>query len=212
MKTTHATALCALVGLGLALAGPLHAQQNNGLPPGVYVGEQDYKAAPAGAYALDPNHAAVIARVSHIGYSYSVFRFDKVAGDLTWDPAAPERSTLKVKVQTGSIATNVEGFAAQLSGANWLNAPAFPEATFVSTAFHQTDASHGRVEGQFTLLGKTRPLTFDVTLVGAGKGFMGQPRIGAHAEGAIDPKDYGLPPLLPAPILLVIDAEFEKAK
>jgi len=27
-------------------------------------------------------------------------------------------------------------------------------------------------------MGKTRPVTFDVELVGAGKGFAGQPRIG----------------------------------
>ena len=211
MKTKHTRALAAVIGLGLmALAGPTSAQQNNGLPPGVFVGERDYHGATAGAYALDPNHAAVIAKVSHIGYSYSVFRFDKVAGELTWDPAAPERSTLKVKVQTSSIATNVPGFPAQLSGADWLNAPAFPEATFTSTAFRQTDALHGKVDGQFTLMGKTRPLTFDVTLVGAGKGFMGHPRMGVHAEAGIDPKDYGLPPMMTAPILLVIDTEFEK--
>ena len=208
MTSTWMKAAAALAGLGLlAAAGAATAQ---GLPPGVYVGERDYHGAPAGAYAVDPNHAAVIAKVSHIGYSYSVFRFDKVAGDLAWDPAAPERSSLKVKVETGSIATNVPGFPAQLSGPEWLNAAAFPQATFTSTAFHQTDATHGRVDGQFTLLGKTRPLTFDVTLVGAGKGFMGHPRMGVHAEAGIDPKDYGLPPLLPAPIVLVIDTEFEK--
>ena len=37
--------------------------------------------------------APVLARVSHIRYSYLVVRFDKVSGKLTWDPAAPEKST-----------------------------------------------------------------------------------------------------------------------
>jgi polyisoprenoid-binding protein YceI len=195
--------------LSLALAAGA-AQAQTALPPGVYAGEHDYRQAPAGAYGLDPSHAAVIARVSHIGYSYSVFRFDKAAGSLTWDPAAPERSALSVTVQAGSIATNVPGFAAELSGDGFLKAAAYPQASFVSTAFHQIDAAHGRVDGQFTLMGKTRPLTFDVTLVGAGKGFMGHPRLGAHAEAAIDPRDYGLPAILPGPIELVVDTEFVK--
>ena len=51
------------------------------LPPGVYMGEPDLKQATAGTYTLDPDHAAVIARVSHIGYSYSIFRFDRLERD-----------------------------------------------------------------------------------------------------------------------------------
>lgn len=203
------TARGALLGAAILAMGA-SAAGAQGLPPGVYAGEHDLHQAPAGAYALDPNHAGVIARVSHIGYSYSVFRFDKVAGTLSWDPAAPEKSALSVTVQTGSIATNVSGFASELSGKNFLNVADFPQATFVSTAFHQTGSDHGKVDGQFTLMGKTVPATFDVTLVGAGKGFMGHPRIGAHAEGAIDPKAFGLPPMFAAPIDLTIDVEFSK--
>jgi polyisoprenoid-binding protein YceI len=203
-----------LIGVAAAClalaAGAAVAQTTGGLPPGVFAGEPDLKGAPAGTYALDPNHAAVIARVSHIGYSYSVFRFDRVKGELTWDPAAPAASSVSITVQTGSIATNVAGFAAELSGAKFLNAEAFPQATFVSSAFRQTDATHGKVDGQFTLMGKTAPLTFDVALVGAGKGFMGHPRLGVHAEAQVDPKTYGLPPFFQAPIALVVDTEFAK--
>jgi polyisoprenoid-binding protein YceI len=205
----------ARVGTALAAitiaAGWMASAGAQGLPPGVFPGSPDPSAAPAGAYALDPKHAAVIARVSHIGYSYSVFRFDKVKGDLAWDPAAPAKSTVSITVQTASIATNVTGFAEELSGARFLNSQAFPEASFVSTAFHRTDALHGKVDGQFTLLGKTAPLTFDVTLVGAGKGFMGHPRMGVHAEAQIDPKTYGLPGMFQVPIALVVDTEFIKA-
>ena len=48
----------AAVGLALLLTGPALAQ----LPPGVYAGEHDYRLAPAGDYAIDPNHTAVLAR------------------------------------------------------------------------------------------------------------------------------------------------------
>ncbi len=74
----------------------------------------------------------------------------------------------------------------ELSGAKYLNSAAFPQATFVATTFHPTDATHGKVDGTFTLMGKTKPVTFDVMLVGAGPGF-GHARMGIHAETAINP-------------------------
>jgi polyisoprenoid-binding protein YceI len=181
------------------------------LPPGVFAGERDYRLAPAGAYAVDPDHTAVVAKVSHIGYSLSVFRFDKVSGTLSWNPAQPAASSLKVSVDTASISTPVPGFAAQLAGDGYLKSAAFPRATFESSHFRQIDPAHGRIDGQFTLMGKTVPLTFDVEFIGAGKGFMGHPRIGVEATASINPRDFGISPMLGGPIQLVIDAEFARA-
>ena len=195
----------------ISLAGAQSAAPPTKLPDGVYAAERDIKLATAGNYTLDPQHTAVIARVSHLGYSWSVFRFDRVEGTLAWDPAAVARARLSITVQTNSVSTPVEGFAAQIAGDGFLKSATFPQATFVSTAFRQKDATRGQVDGQFTLMGKTRPLTFDVTLVGAGKGFMGSPRMGVQARAIIKPLDFGLPPLMTDPIEIVVDAEFGKA-
>ena len=208
-------ALSALV-LSFALFQPVIATaqtqgtQPNGLPPGVYMGEADYKQAPAGTYAIDPDHASVIARVSHLRYSWSIFRFDKVSGTMKWDPANPANASLTAKVETASITSNVKGFAQDLSGNNFLKSTAFPEATFVSSAFRQMSTRRGKVDGQLTLMGKTRPVTFDVELVGAGKGFADRPRIGVSARGTINPVDFGLPPLFGDAIEIVVDVEFQK--
>ena len=75
----------------------------------------------------------MLARVPHIGYSWSVFRFNEASGKLTFDPAAPEKSTLSVSVKTESITSNVKGFAYELAGDKFLKAAKFPEATFVLT-------------------------------------------------------------------------------
>jgi len=196
------------VVLAMTAATPVLAQAS--LPPGVFAAERDIALATAGAYTLDEAHTAVIVRVSHLGYSQSVFRFDRVKGSLTWDPAAIEKSQLSATVEVASITTNVKGFAEELTGDGFLKAKAFPQATFVSTAFKPTDKTRGKVEGQFTLMGKTRPVTFDVELGGAGKGFGGKPRIGVHAVATINPQDYGLPPFFTDPIQIQIDTEFEK--
>jgi len=180
------------------------------LPPGVYMAERDYKLATAGTYALDPDHTAVIARVSHLGYSNSVFRFDRANATLRWDPANPAACALNATVETASIASPVKGFAEQLAGDDFLKSRTFPQASFKSTAFRQTGPQSARVDGELTLMGKTRPVTFDVALVGAGKGFAGQPRIGATAKTGIKPVEFGLLPLFGETIEIVVDGEFER--
>ena len=197
-----------LASAALAIAAPALAACPPNLPPGIACGERNAMLAPAGTYALDPNHTSVVAQVSHLGYSLSVFRFGKAEGTLIWDPARQAASKLTVSVDLASIATPVPGFAEELQGAKYLNAAANPKATFVSTAFRPAGATTGQVDGVFTLNGKSRPETFDVDLMGAGKGF-GQPRLGVEARAHINAADFGLSPMLAAaPIELIINCEF----
>lgn len=201
----------ASLALVLALAPGYAVAQSSDLPPGVFMAGKNLGEATAGTYELDPQHTGVLARVSHLRYSYSVFRFDTAAGKLGWDPAVPEKSTLSITVKTASITSNVKGFAEILAGDKFLKSDTYPDATFVSTAFTRTGEGKGKVAGQFSLMGKTRPVTFDVELVGAGKGFGGSPRLGVHARAWINPQDYGFPPIFSDPIEIATDAEFARA-
>lgn len=170
---------------------------------------KDYKAAPAGKYAIDANHTGLVARVPHQGFSYSIFRFGAVTGTLDWDPANPGANKLNVSVDPTSIATPVKDFGAEISGDRFLKAGQFPAATFVSKSFKAIDASHGTVDGDLTLMGVTKPVTFTVELVGTGKGFRGDV-IGANARTTINPKDYPSLGLIPGPIELNIDLELDR--
>jgi polyisoprenoid-binding protein YceI len=192
-----------------ALAATAVAQQQQMKLPTV---EHDYKVAPAGKYAVDPAHTGLLAYVSHLGFSNETFRFLTVSGTLTWDPAKPGADTLDVTVDPKSITTAPVGedWAPVLSGPKFLNAAKYPTATFVSKSFQPTDASHGKVAGDLTIMGVTKPAVFDVALVGAGS-FFGKQTLGVHAETQISPNDYGLPPpFFGAPVRLVIDTEFHK--
>jgi polyisoprenoid-binding protein YceI len=201
------------LGTSLALLACAAAADPAQPPMHIPLGQKDVTLATAGAYTLDPNHVSVEARVSHIGFSISIFRFGKAGATLQWDPKAIAKSKLDATVEVSSLMSNVAGFAEELQGDKYLNAAKYPQATFASTAFRQTDATHGKVDGRLTLMGKTLPATFDVTLVGAGPGFAGGPTmghvIGIHAETAVDPHKLGLPAIFSAPIAIVIDAEFD---
>ena len=66
-------------------------------------------------------------------------------------PPTPADAALSAKVETASITSNVKGFGEELAGDDIPEvAQAFPEATFVSTAFRQTEPRHGKVDGQLT--------------------------------------------------------------
>ena len=185
-------------------------------PPGFKLphGQHDARTAIAGAYTLDPQHTAVVARVSHLGFSMSAFRFGKVEATLQWDPAHMEKSKLTASVETASIATPVVGFAEQLTGKDYLNSAKFPKAMFVSTAFRPAGNQHGQVDGKLTILGKTVKATFDVTLIGAGPGFAASPKLGhvlgVRAVTLVDPKALGLPDVFSDPIEIAVDTEFTK--
>jgi len=209
---TKSFVLGALVAIVLCAPQALLAADQ---PPMVIpTGTNDATKAIAGNYTLDPNHVGVLARVSHLGFSISIFRFEKAAADLVWNPTDVGKSKLSATVETASITSNVPGFASELAGAKFLDAAKYPAATFVSTRFRQTDRTHGKVDGTFTLRGKSVPLTFDVTLIGAGPGFAGSMEIGhvigIHAEGSINPQDFGFDPVFATPIGLVIDTEFDR--
>src|SRR5262245_55466185 len=189
----------AIVGAALAFSGAANAQRST-----------DPASASAGAYTIDANHTAVIARVPHAGFSYEIFRFGGVAGDLTWDPANAGANRLNVTVQTASIQTPVSGFAEELQGQRFLNSAQFPTATFVSTAFRQVDQSHAQVDGNFTLKGVTKPVTFNVELIGAGAGMRGGTVIGYHATTTVNTADYGFPGFIQGQAEIVVDGEFNK--
>ena len=204
------TTLAGAAGLCAGLAALALAASAGG--QGMPVAQHDYKAAPAGKYAIDAHHTGLVARVPHVGFSYSIFRFTAVSGGLDWDPANPRADKLSITVDPKAIETAPTGtvdFAAEI-GDKFLKVAQFPQATFVSTGFHPKDATHGVVDGDLTLLGVTKHVSFDVSLVGDGKGFRG-PVIGVEARTALDPKTYGLPPFITGPIELIIDTEFDAA-
>jgi len=194
----------------LALAAPFVAPAQTPPMPKV---AHDYKEAPAGKYALDTAHTGLLARVSHVGFSYEVIRFLNVTGSLDWNPANPGADVLNVNVETKAMSTaptGAEDFPAILGGPKMLNVAKFPAATFVSKRFRAVDATHGKVDGELTIMGVTKPATFDVELVGAGNEF-GRQTLGVHAETDVAPNDFGLPPpFFGPPIRLVIDTEFHK--
>ncbi|PIB95508.1 YceI family protein [Caulobacter sp. X] len=175
---------------------------------------------PAGHYVLDKTHASVVGRIKHMGFSNYQFRFTKVDASFDYDPKAPQDAKIKVTVDPGSIdtATGADEFGLkfnkELAGDGWLEAGKFPTATFVSTKVEPGAGQTGKVYGDFTLHGVTKPIVLDVTFNGVGGSFApGSVKTGFSATTTIKRSDFGVSkyvPLVSDDVALSIEVEFDK--
>ena len=114
-------------------------------------------AAPA-TYAIDPTHTSVFFEALHFGTSTNRGRFDKKEGTVQFDRAA-KTGKVDISFDVASVNTGTEAFNKPLQSADLLNVAQHPKARFVSDKFVFNGDKVTEVSGQFTLLGKTQPLT-----------------------------------------------------
>lgn len=145
----------------------------------------------AADYTVDLSHAFIQFRISHLGYSVLAGRFNDFSGEFSWDKEKPEGSNININVKTASIDTNWAERDKHIRGTDFLDVEKFPEATFKTTKY-TGDASSGKLEGELTLHGVTKPITLDVQSVGEGDDPWGGYRAGFRATTTIDRTDFGI--------------------
>jgi polyisoprenoid-binding protein YceI len=183
-------------------------------------------AAPAGTYTLDRNHASLIFRVNHLGFSHYTARFTRFEAKLEFDPADPAASIVTATIDPSSIETDnpdpTLDFDHQLQNRDWLNTAQFPQMTFRSTTLELTGPNTARMTGELGLHGVTHPVSLDVTFNG---GYAGHPldpsgaRIGFSAQGSLKRSEFGISEGVPPPgstfgvsdeVEILIEAEFTR--
>jgi len=115
-------------------------------------------AAQAADYAIDPTHTFVTFEIGHFGTSTNRGRFDKKEGTVQFDRAA-KTGKVDITFDVASVNTGTVMFDKHLQSAEILNVAQHPKARFVSDKFVFSGDKVAEVQGQFTLMGKTAPLT-----------------------------------------------------
>jgi polyisoprenoid-binding protein YceI len=168
----------------------------------------------AGAYTVDREHVTVLFEVNHLGYSGYIGRFNDIVATLDFDPVQPEASVLDVQIASASVDTPSDVLDDKLRGSAMFDAAKHPFIRFQSQAIAVTGASTGKVTGNLTLNGITKPVTLDVQFNGGSQNaFSGKYTLGFHASGRLDRTDWGLTAWTPAvgkDVTLTIRAEFQK--
>lgn len=144
-------------------------------------------------WQLDNAHTRVGFSVEHLGFSTTMGRFNDVDGTLNYDMKAPNKTQMQFTIATDSINTAWDARDEHLKKEDFFNVAKYPTMTFKSTQVNFINPIQATVTGDFTLLGKTMPLTLEVTLKKiANSPMTKEPVIGFRATGNIDRAAYGM--------------------
>ncbi len=110
------------------------------------------------SYAIEPTHTFVTFEIDHFGTSTNRGRFDKKEGSVQFDRAG-KSGKVDVTIDVTSINTGTGPFDGHLKSAEILDAAKYPTARFVGDKFVFNGDKVSEVQGQFTLKGKTLPVT-----------------------------------------------------
>jgi polyisoprenoid-binding protein YceI len=165
---------------------------------GIYAGLAFPAHAEPARYELDPEHTLVAFMLHHIGYADVLGQFDEVSGGFMFDEEAATLSDLQVTIQAASVDTKHERRDQHVRSKDFLDVEQFPEITFVMTDAEATGANTGKVTGDLTIRGITKPVTLDVTLNKTGEypfsATGGSPNYvaGVSARGTVKRSDFGM--------------------
>lgn len=150
--------------------------------------------APAADYVIDTEkaHAFIQFRISHLGFSWLLGRFNEFSGSFSYDEEKPEASRVEVSIDPASIDSNHAERDRHLRGEDFLYTSKYPEARFVSTGYTATGEDSGVLTGKLTLRGVTREIDIEVKQTGHGKDPWGGYRRGFEGSTTLTLADYGI--------------------
>lgn len=147
-----------------------------------------------GAYTLDKEHASLVWKIDHLGFSRYVGRFNDFDASLDFDPENVANSSLEVIIDTASLDVNNPSFEDDLRGSDWFDVENFPQAVYRTTSLVETVSEDTFVfEGDLTLLGTTAPVQMTVTFNGGARNFLTRRyTLGFTATAEFNRSDFGL--------------------
>ena len=143
-------------------------------------------------YNVEPVHSQPQWEARHIGMSTQRGSFGKMTGKVMLDTAA----------KTGSVDVTIDATSAKtfdprldqiVKGERFFNVEKYPTMTFKSNKFTFDGDKVVEVEGDLTMVGVTKPVTFKVANFVCGEQpFNKKPMCGADATATIKRSDWGI--------------------
>ncbi len=204
MKPTIAIAVAALLA-----AAPAPSLADD-MPAGP---SRDPTQVKAGKYRLDPAHGKITWSLSHLGYSTYYGQITDVAAEVTLDPKEPAKSTLSVMINTASVNGLNDKLNEHLKSPDFFDVQKFPQASYVSTSIEPTSPTTAHVNGELTIKGITRVVSFDATFNQAGVSPVDKLyTVGFDGHAVIRRSDFGISAFLPIlgdEVQLRLEGEFK---
>jgi polyisoprenoid-binding protein YceI len=155
--------------------------------------------AKSATYRFDPVHSQVLFFASHLGFSRSMGRFPGLSGTFTYDPDDPSATRVDANIALSSLYLGDAAWQKKVLSRDFLAAESHPVAHFVSTRYERVGEKRGKLAGELTLRGVTKPVVLDVVENRVGRHSFSLDYVaGFSATATIDRSDFGMTRLLPA--------------
>ncbi len=144
----------------------------------------------AGTWVIDPTHSEIGFSVRHLAISKVKGKFEEF--EATFETGEnPLDSNVSAKAVVASVNTNQKDRDGHLRTGDFFAAEEHPELTFVSTGARVVDGDF-KVDGELTMRGVTKPVTFDFEFGGFGEDPYGNYKAGFTATSVVKREDFGL--------------------
>ena len=140
----------------------------------------------AAIYEFDPVYSNILFKIKHLS-GFNVGLFNRFGGVIEIDDQSGSPTLIDSTVDVRSIYTRHGRRDRDLQGADIFDTKKFPQARFSSKKFE-----NGKLIGDLTIKGKTKPVTFDYTLGEVTKDQWGRTKIALSANGVINRKDFDI--------------------
>lgn len=148
----------------------------------------------AADYVIDTRgaHAGIQFKFKHIGISWLVGRFNTFEGEFSFDEKDIAKTKIVVDIDVTSLDSNHAERDKHLRSSDFLDVSQYPTAKFVSTRV--VDHGEGKVTvfGNFTMMGVTKEIAIESSMVGMGKDPWGGYRAGFEGTTTLNTKDFNL--------------------
>lgn len=173
--------------------------------------------ASAAPWAIDKSHAVISFTVNHLGFSDTRGVFQEYDATIDFDPDNVEATKVELVIDAASINTFWEKRDDHIRNPDFFNTAKFPTITFTSTKVTKTGDDTATLDGTVTMLGVTKPVSFDAKLAKMGPHPFNPELMvaGMKITGEIDRTEFGMTkfaPAIGAVIPFTFDLEMSPAK
>lgn len=164
-----------------------------GLIVGIVFVIASFAAAQTQNLKIDPAHSSAAFAVRHLGISTVRGDFQKVSGNVSYDPADVSKSSIEATIDATTINTRIESRDKDLRSPHFFDVDKYPVITFKSKRIEAAGSGKLKVTGDLTMHGVTKEVVMDVDgPTPPVKDASGNTRMGAAATTKINRMDFGV--------------------
>jgi polyisoprenoid-binding protein YceI len=143
-------------------------------------------------WQIDLAHSHIYFTARHMMISKVRGQFESFSGNVDYDEQNPVRTTVVIHIDAASLSTKEAQRDAHLKSPDFLDAANSPVIRFQSTKVEQISEDSGKLHGNLTIRGVTKPVVLDVEYAGRAQSPWGTISVGFSANTTINRKDWGL--------------------